>query len=384
MANTGHHYGVTACLGCKTFFRRVVLQANSPKCKYKNQCRLEKSANAKRLCRSCRYLKCKEVGMTEEALHPGRDVIGRRHRHSEDSSPMSNSSINQSHEIESPLNFNQDDIDVLEAIQEMDIEIRQRTARLRGQSPKEKQSFNFYSPTCNYSNVAVNHSIGGSLKVDISLLREWVSRVPDFTHLTDKYQQYLLRRFCLRYTVIEHGLFTVQMPPHKNVWFLSDRTCLVSSMIDIPDEIRSLLTPAIIEEQKLLAPFTSMLIREVADPLRNLKPTSTEIAAIKVLMLLKPTCLRELNAGELAGSEDIEAVLKTRNRVISGLHSHYVQKRMGVEDIAVRLGELLMLIGGIEVCADRALEEMHMLRVFNLSSFDASCSDVIFGFNRDF
>ncbi|RCN50222.1 zinc finger, C4 type [Ancylostoma caninum] len=65
-SNTGHHYGVTACLGCKTFFRRVVLQGTQPKCKFQNKCLLVKGAHAKRICRSCRFTKCKEIGMNEQ------------------------------------------------------------------------------------------------------------------------------------------------------------------------------------------------------------------------------------------------------------------------------------------------------------------------------
>ncbi|CAI5448768.1 unnamed protein product [Caenorhabditis angaria] len=388
VANTGHHYGVTACLGCKTFFRRVVLQPNPPKCKNKNECAMEKNVNAKRLCRSCRYMKCKQVGMTEEALHPCRDVIGRRHpRHSVDSSPISSPpSLPPQLSINSRIAlFCEHDYDVLQNICEMDTSIRTRTAHILGKPETSNDNeIHFYSPTCDYTNVSVNSGIGPSLKVDIILLKEWVEGVPCYLELSERYRNFLMRRFCLRYTVIEHGLFTAQMPPHKHIWFLSDRTFLVSDLVNIPDEIRKLLTPNLIMEQKLLAPFVAMLIQEVADPLRHLKPSSLEVAAVKTLMLMKPTCLFEVNGDDVATKEDGELVQKVRNKIISGLHAHYIKQGMNNEELAVRLGELLMLTGGVEICADRALEEMHLLRIFNLSSFDQYSSNVIFGFSREF
>uniref|UniRef100_A0A1I7V065 Nuclear receptor n=3 Tax=Caenorhabditis tropicalis TaxID=1561998 RepID=A0A1I7V065_9PELO len=386
VANTGHHYGVTACLGCKTFFRRVVLQKNSPKCKYKNQCRLEKSVNAKRLCRSCRYKKCLEVGMTEDALHPCRDVIGRRVRHhSVDSSPISTPpSISPQLSISKMISLCDGDHELLQTITEMDTDIRTRTARKLGVTDSEEEQIHFYSPTPDYTNVSVNHGIGPSLKVDIIYLKEWVNRIPGYPDLSARYQEHLMRRFCLRYTVIEHGLYTAQMPYHKNVWFLSDRTCLVSEFENLPEEIRRHLTPKVIREQKLLAPFTEMLIHDVADPLRKLKPDSIEIATVKTLMLLKPTCLKEVEGEYLATESDLKTVNEVRNRVIAGLYTHYIKSGMDQEQVPIRISEVLHLTGGVEVCAARALEEMHLLRVFNLSSFDQNSAEVIFGLYRDY
>ncbi|UMM28139.1 hypothetical protein L5515_011111 [Caenorhabditis briggsae] len=371
IANTGHHYGVTACLGCKTFFRRVVLQKNSPKCKYKNQCKLEKTENAKRLCRSCRYQKCLNVGMTEDALHPCRDVIGRRARQpSSDSSPIS-----------SPPSISPQ----LSTITDTDTDIRTRTAHILGEPLNEEgHQIHFYSPPPDYSNVSVNHGIGPSLKVDIILLKEWVSRIPGYPELSERFQEHLMSRFCLRYTVIEHGLFTAQMPYHKNVWFLSDRTCLVSEFEDLPKEIKCHLTPKVIKEQKLLAPFTEMLIHDVADPLRKLKPDSVEIASVKTLMLLKPTCLKVVEGDYLATQNDLKIINEVRNRVLSGLFSHYVKKGLDPEALPIRISEILELTGGVETCANRALEEMHLLRVFNLSAFDQYSEGVIFGLWRDY
>lgn len=44
-----------------------------------------------------------------------------------------------------------------------------------------------------------------------------------------------------------------------------------------------------------------------------------------------------------------------------------------------RIGDVLMLLGGIEVCAAQTLEEMHLLHVFNICNFDNETIDAVFG-----
>ncbi|VDL81836.1 unnamed protein product [Nippostrongylus brasiliensis] len=179
------------------------------------------------------------------------------------------------------------------------------------------------------------------------------------------------------FVTIEHGLFTAQMPPHDNVWFLSDRTCLVRHVEAIPEEIKLHLTPKTTKAQELLYPLTSLLIDEIAQPLRKLRPTPEEVAALKVLMLMKPTIMRESEGVPLANSDELRLLSDVRDKVLTGLHAFYVTN--GEENPEERLSDLLMLSGGVAICAAQKLEGLHLLRFFDMARFDDDCARLLFG-----
>ncbi|VDD91269.1 unnamed protein product [Enterobius vermicularis] len=58
---TGYHYDAPSCNGCKSFFKRTVLQGRSYECKNDKQCALLKEK--RRLCRACRFGRCLAAGM---------------------------------------------------------------------------------------------------------------------------------------------------------------------------------------------------------------------------------------------------------------------------------------------------------------------------------
>uniref|UniRef100_A0AC34GA34 Nuclear receptor domain-containing protein n=1 Tax=Panagrolaimus sp. ES5 TaxID=591445 RepID=A0AC34GA34_9BILA len=73
---SGRHYGVTACFGCKGFFRRTVRANKVYACRYEEKCQIDKAG--RNVCRSCRFRKCLEVGMEPDAIRPDRDKTGRQ------------------------------------------------------------------------------------------------------------------------------------------------------------------------------------------------------------------------------------------------------------------------------------------------------------------
>uniref|UniRef100_A0A914GYH1 Uncharacterized protein n=1 Tax=Globodera rostochiensis TaxID=31243 RepID=A0A914GYH1_GLORO len=71
---TGNHYSVSSCNGCKTFFRRAIVNNRSFICMGNGHCLIDKGVRC--ACRACRLEKCLQVGMDPNAIQSERDRIG--------------------------------------------------------------------------------------------------------------------------------------------------------------------------------------------------------------------------------------------------------------------------------------------------------------------
>ncbi|KAF8385951.1 hypothetical protein PRIPAC_75093, partial [Pristionchus pacificus] len=73
---TGYHYDAISCNGCKTFFRRSVMDKREYVCKNEGRC-LELLPKEKRLsCRSCRFESCVDAGMNPLTFQTKEDLGG--------------------------------------------------------------------------------------------------------------------------------------------------------------------------------------------------------------------------------------------------------------------------------------------------------------------
>ncbi|GMR33013.1 hypothetical protein PMAYCL1PPCAC_03208, partial [Pristionchus mayeri] len=64
--STGHHYDIPSCNGCKSFFRRTLLDQRRFVCEREGKCPVlpkTRKEQKRRHCRACRFRRCVEVGM---------------------------------------------------------------------------------------------------------------------------------------------------------------------------------------------------------------------------------------------------------------------------------------------------------------------------------
>ncbi|GMS81757.1 hypothetical protein PENTCL1PPCAC_3932, partial [Pristionchus entomophagus] len=71
--STGYHYDIPSCNGCKSFFRRTLLDERRFVCENGNCTVLPKSRKdqKRRQCRACRFKKCVDIGMNPLGLVMG-------------------------------------------------------------------------------------------------------------------------------------------------------------------------------------------------------------------------------------------------------------------------------------------------------------------------
>ena len=67
---TGIHYGTATCEGCKGFFKRSLSRYKDYICYFGYQCKI--SPRSRKKCKSCRWNKCIEAGMSVEGIKMGR------------------------------------------------------------------------------------------------------------------------------------------------------------------------------------------------------------------------------------------------------------------------------------------------------------------------
>ncbi|CAJ0591729.1 unnamed protein product [Cylicocyclus nassatus] len=101
---TGNHYSVPSCNGCKTFFRRAVVNNRMFTCMGNGDCPVNKGVRC--ACRHCRLKKCLLVGMDKKSIQNDRDRIGytKRTRKCDKNSDGTNEN-NDSRHASSPDSF---------------------------------------------------------------------------------------------------------------------------------------------------------------------------------------------------------------------------------------------------------------------------------------
>ncbi|XP_041351218.1 uncharacterized protein LOC121370170 [Gigantopelta aegis] len=77
--SSGFHFGALTCEGCKGFFRRMVKERSPSmyQCLKDNDCNI--NMFTRNICKSCRYKKCTEVGMSVEGSRIGRQPNSVKH-----------------------------------------------------------------------------------------------------------------------------------------------------------------------------------------------------------------------------------------------------------------------------------------------------------------
>uniref|UniRef100_A0A915NK55 Nuclear receptor n=2 Tax=Meloidogyne TaxID=189290 RepID=A0A915NK55_9BILA len=400
----GKHYGCLSCLGCKTFFRRAVMHGQDTICKKPNIC--EQEVCARRLCRSCRFRRCLDMGMSREALQPRRDLIGRRKKRPTQIQFYQNNCVSTipstsgSEVTPSPTNHlltpqtdilyssisdgNNNLLDLISSLAATDKAIRARKFELIRARTEAKRLADVASKG---SRVVQQHDtlmkivlcsdLCNVTQIEMFSMLEWVQTIPAFSslHLPDK--MLLLKRFAMPCNVIEYGYFTAQIGL-DDVWLISNGTCMPRSVNVLPDESKTLVTEdRKWRQEKLYKQMTDRCIDGLVIPLRRLQLTPEELVTLKILLLF--SCgnhTQKEEATSFISDESRKIALEWKNKVIAALFQFY--RSIGHKSAAERFGNVILLISGIVSAASATLESYQIMRLFKFANFDRVSEQLLF------
>lgn len=340
-------YGAFACLGCTVFFRRSITKNKKYKCLKNQNCFI--SSLYRCACRYCRFQKCFRVGMRGEAIQK-RDVVGPRNM------------------IISPEIIFMEDSSFL----------KPWAAFQRAQVAEHLQYFEnhqvdaaFYkdsSNTVKYRRRARAHDVDIMLKLCLKQSMDWGNQLKPFKKLSPSSKNNILSEYCLAFLLIDQGFKTAR-EADSGTWLLQNGSFMHS------DYFFGLPYAAIdMESMKLKTQlhynFVSDLLETVANPFRRLEVDETECAALKVLMLLKPSCSER---AIYSGQEGLIAMLYSR--CVDELMEHTIDRFP--DNGEERFGELLLLISSIRCGVKTLYNQTRVSDLFNFMKFDSSVKEVL-------
>lgn len=339
-AGNGLHFGVDACRGCTSFFRRTVALEKSYKCNADETCEIGNSLiDMSQKCRKCRFGKCLEVGMRSEAVQKHRDSYGSRKELM--SSPSSNNRFKfpvPSLLLE-PISSNYSHLESVRLVVHLDEGASMFTKR----TPKRH--------TFKETNKLMHKEFG--------IVTDWI--LNSFTQLSilpSDQTDILLRHFYMQFFILEGG-FIACKNGRNDVWFLPN-----GDYIDCQNLASFYIDPC---NPQPMAPENAAKMfkgsctgcrRMVTCPMLRERIDQFEFLALAALLLFETGLEGQSKACT-------EMCQKIRLTVQRELLQYYAFKQ--VDEYPLRMGNILSILPSLQRATYKMLDDMELIHLINNS-----------------
>jgi len=334
-AASGIHYNACVCNGCKTFFRRVIIENRTYSCKRNGNCPIDKDMRCS--CRHCRFKKCLKVGMDCAELN----VERRRKRKAVDSSQP------EIHlgDIKDPL------IKSLIQKERKFVKLLTSTVTPIHSTLKESletpsvfnQPFDHYEKNQISPNDCYNFSYWRS-KI-LSTVIEWSKSFDEFLSLSSADREALTVHTSFSNLVLSEAFHTPERYQDRIVF---------------PDGLSGFrnLSANILKERSGLIPTVVAVINNILVPIRKMRMTEVEYVLLQAIILFDPECLSLSPEGQ-------EIVNTKRTALLSSLRKH-LDSSMNKVESAYRFANILLRVSQCHKVAAFKRETLCTIETFNL------------------
>ncbi|EFP00731.1 hypothetical protein CRE_21253 [Caenorhabditis remanei] len=342
-------YGEMACSGCNVFFRRTILEKKKYVCWRGKNCAISYAHRC--VCRYCRFQKCVQVGLRAEAIQQ-RDSLGPRILKIKSRTP----------EIiiidETP-----------ECLLEKFVKLQWRqTSEHHQYFIDHKVDVPFHrdaSHKINYRRRAQPDDINVMLQLSLRQATQWGNNLRPFECLPAKIKRDVLAEYFIAFMLLDQGAKTSR-EASGSTWLIQNGSFMH------PDYCKGLSHASTTNTDQLKSHynFVSELIQSISEPLKTLEIRDTELAALKILLLLRPSCSsRNIYSGQEG------AVTGLYTQLMEELMEHSIVKFP--DQGALRFGKIVLLLNSIRCGIKAVYNYMRGSDLFNVASFDEKVRNIL-------
>ncbi|VDM44457.1 unnamed protein product [Toxocara canis] len=336
-AASGIHYGVSSCNGCKTFFRRVIIENRTYSCKQSGDCPIDKDMRCS--CRHCRFKKCLRVGMDRTELN-----VERRRKRKSANVERTEEEVGK---VEDPCIAKLLDLEdkFLVMLTSTSAPIHSTIEEALSNSASTFEDFPKYESTQMRPGEQMNFSYWRA-KI-LSTLMEWAKSFPCFQQLSLQDKHALVVHTAFSNLVLSEAFHTSEK--------YTDR-------IVFPDGLAGFrnLTANILKERSGLIPTVVAVINHILVPIRRMRMTRIEYVLLQAIILFDPECLS-------LSEQAINVIGMERQNLLHSLRSHLGSQSDPIES-AHRFASLLLRISNVQKVAAFKRETLCTIETFNLMS----------------
>ncbi|CAP33861.2 Protein CBR-NHR-121 [Caenorhabditis briggsae] len=405
--SNGYHFNAASCSACAAFFRRTVTLNRNFVCSHQNLCRVNYAMRV--ICRACRYQKCLSMGMERSAVQPRRDCnAGRRkimyNNNMKALSPpppqttvIQGSTVifkdEQIYEESSPeVHYAQsysssisEEITLSPKIS-VDMSLQFEAEQVLEDLLREERLFNerrklLYCSNNSISNLITNENsneipyslsdlqpltfagIQKHIRPQILVIYEWLRGWRHFELLNTRDRMIFLRRCVLYHTILDPSYLSYRLGlPEKFVMFngmyVGAQAGNKTGWEDENDCISSDL------KIKLYRPLMERLVNEVCVSMKAINLSFTEFVLLKALVSFKSSTCCDV-------SEPLKKFMNSyMDSILRALNIHYQSLGMSKDEIAQRIGNVILMMSSIFAVGMECLESHQKIQFFDLWQLD--------------